>query len=104
MNKIKGHISKYMLKWIVIAVMMGVGGGSAAVALNKSIKLVSELGNKFPYFLAPVIGGILVAIILKLDADVLGSGSDKYIHSVNCNGGRIKNGRFSQNLLLLQVP
>ncbi|SDC07657.1 chloride channel protein, CIC family [Pelagirhabdus alkalitolerans] len=82
--------NKYMMKWMFFATLVGIGGGLSALALNAAIDAVTFLGVRVPIHLAPIIGGVIVTLLYKFDPDVFGSGSAKYIDSVNLYQGHVK--------------
>jgi len=84
------YVNVYMLKWLFFATLVGIGGGVSAIVLNESISLVSNMSNIIPIWIGPVIGGGLIVLIAKLDEEVYGSGSPKYIDAVNLYNGEVK--------------
>lgn len=85
MAKIFQYVGAYMGKWLVVATMMGIGGGLSAVALKYSIDYISHSNFFIPLWIAPIIGGILVSIFYLWDRRAAGFGTDKYIAAVNKN-------------------
>ncbi|TCT16366.1 CIC family chloride channel protein [Natranaerovirga pectinivora] len=83
MKNIFEYVGKYMTKWLVVATLVGIGGGLSAVALKYSIEYVTSIGNYFPLWLAPIIGGTLVSIIYLKDKNAAGFGTDLYLAEVN---------------------
>lgn len=79
-----------MLKWLFFATLVGIGGGISAIILNESIALVGQVSSTIPIWLGPIIGGGLVVLIAKVDEEVFGSGSPKYIDAVNLDNGEVK--------------
>lgn len=79
-----------MLKWLFFATLVGIGGGISAIILNESIALVGQVSRTIPIWLGPIIGGGLVVLIAKVDEEVFGSGSPKYIDAVNLDNGEVK--------------
>ncbi|SHF21217.1 chloride channel protein [Alkalibacter saccharofermentans] len=90
MKTISEYVGKYMVKWLTVATVVGVGGGFSAVALNKSIDLVSRISNNFHIGLTPLIGGVLVSMIYLWDRNASGFGTDHYMNEVNRHGGYLK--------------
>lgn len=84
------YVNIYMLKWLFFATLVGIGGGISAIILNESIALVSQVSSTIPIWLGPIIGGGLVVLIAKVDEEVFGSGSPKYIDAVNLDNGEVK--------------
>lgn len=82
-------VNSYIIKWIILSILVGIGGGLSALALNGAIGLFSGLGDRLPLFLAPIVGGMLVTLISKLDRSVLGAGSSNYIQAANQHKGNI---------------
>ncbi|WP_350342651.1 chloride channel protein [Proteinivorax tanatarense] len=76
-------ISGYMVKWLTIATLMGVGGGLSAYVLRSSIDLMESVGGVFPIWLAPIFGGCLLSLIYLWDDEAAGFGTDKYLLAVN---------------------
>ncbi|AKL93833.1 chloride/fluoride channel protein EriC [Clostridium aceticum] len=83
MLKIFQYVGEYMTKWLIVATLMGIGGGLAAVALRFSIDFVTGVSYMLPMWIAPVIGGLLVSLLYKWDKNAAGFGTDKYIYAVN---------------------
>ncbi|MDR5659512.1 chloride channel protein [Serpentinicella sp. ANB-PHB4] len=83
MKNIFEYVGKYMMKWILIATLVGIGGGLSAVALQKSIELTSELSKSVPLWIAPAIGGGLLSLIYIRDRSAAGFGTDRYISTIN---------------------
>lgn len=84
------YASGYMLKWFLFATFMGIGGGISAIILYKSIQNVTKVGNLFPIWLAPALGGFIVCLIYWFDRDAMGFGTNHYINSVNTREGKMK--------------
>ncbi|GEN56437.1 hypothetical protein GCM10012290_01950 [Halolactibacillus alkaliphilus] len=84
------YVNIYMLKWLFFATLVGIGGGISAIILNESIALVGQVSSTIPIWLGPIIGGGLVVLIAKVDEEVFGSGSPKYIDAVNLDNGEVK--------------
>ncbi|MCC5912266.1 MAG: chloride channel protein [Clostridiaceae bacterium] len=83
MIRIFQYVGEYMTKWLIVATLVGIGGGLSAVALSYAINFVTEISYYVPLWIAPVIGGILVSILYLKDPRAAGFGTDKYIYSVN---------------------
>lgn len=79
-----------MTKWLIVATLVGIGGGLTSTALKKSISLVESYSQPLPIFLAPIVGGILVSIIYLWDIKAAGFGTDRYMSEVNLTSGYIK--------------
>jgi len=99
MPKSMTYIKGYMGKWLFFATIIGIAGGLSALALNTGITWISAIGGKFPIFLAPVMGGVLVMFIFQIDDQILGSGTNKYILSVNLYQGKLKSRTWVSKLL-----
>ncbi|NBG87402.1 chloride channel protein [Isachenkonia alkalipeptolytica] len=99
MPKSMTYIKGYMGKWLFFATIIGIAGGLSALALNTGITWISAIGEKFPIFLAPVMGGVLVMFIFQIDDQILGSGTNKYILSVNLYQGKLKSRTWVSKLL-----
>lgn len=84
------YVNIYMLKWLFFATLVGIGGGVSAIVLNESIALVGQVSSVIPIWIGPIIGGGLVVLIAKVDEEVFGSGSPKYIDAVNLYNGEVK--------------
>jgi len=85
MKNIFHHVGGYMTKWLIIATLVGVGGGLSAVILQNMIKFVETMSSTVPLWIAPVIGGILLSIIYLWDELASGFGTNHYI----CAGNKI---------------
>ncbi|ARE86027.1 Voltage-gated ClC-type chloride channel ClcB [Clostridium formicaceticum] len=72
-----------MTKWLVVATLMGIGGGLAAVVLKFSIDFITQMSAMVPQWIAPAVGGILVSVLYLWDKNAAGFGTDKYIYAVN---------------------
>lgn len=99
MPKKIGFARGYMAKWLFYATLIGIGGGISALLLNTAINWVSQWGNRVPLVIAPVIGGILVSLLFKIDPNVSGSGTPKYIDGINLFKGRITKRTWLTKLL-----
>jgi len=80
---------------IIIAIIVGMVSGLAAVGLNRSLHHLSQLVEGtfrgWTIVLAPVIGIVLTVLILKyLIRDFGGHGVPEVIYSVGMKGGRLK--------------
>ncbi|WP_242837263.1 chloride channel protein [Alkaliphilus transvaalensis] len=78
-----------MTKWLTIATFAGIGGGLSAVVLSRFINWVGIYGGRFPLWIAPAIGGVIVSIIYLYDRDASGFGTDHYICAVNTKHGHL---------------
>jgi len=67
MKNVFHYVGGYMTKWLIIATLVGVGGGLSAVALKEAINFVDSASNYIPIWIAPIIGGVLVSIIYLWD-------------------------------------
>ncbi|TCK88014.1 CIC family chloride channel protein [Natranaerovirga hydrolytica] len=83
MKKIYGYVSWYMIKWLIVATLVGIGGGLSAVALKKSIDFIGNIGDLFPLWVAPIIGSIIVTRMYMADECSSGFGTDYYLKEVN---------------------
>ncbi len=99
MPKSMSYIKGYMGKWLTFATIIGIAGGLSALALNTAIIWISEIGGQVPIFLAPIIGGVLVMLIFQIDDQILGSGTNKYILSVNLYQGKLRSRTWVSKLL-----
>lgn len=45
MTNISRYVGKYMIEWIVVAILVGIGGGLSAVALKMSIDFVGRISG-----------------------------------------------------------
>ena len=93
------YVNVYMLKWLFFATLVGIGGGISAIILNESITLVSNMNHMIPIWIGPVIGGGLIVLIAKVDEEVYGSGSPKYIDAVNLYNGGVKRRTWLSKLI-----
>lgn len=85
-----GRTSVYITKWLVVASVVGFGGGLAAVALRLGIGFVESYAISLPLWIAPAVGGSIAAIIYLFDPEASGFGTDRYIRSVNLRYGLIR--------------
>ena len=46
------YASRYMAKWLFLAVLVGIGGGLATVVLNSAIDFVTDLSAAIPVWLS----------------------------------------------------
>ena len=90
MKNISQYVGKYMIKWLAVATLVGVGGGISAAALNSLIDYVRQISNNFHIGLTPLIGGILVSAICLWDGSAAGFGTDIYINEANEHTGKLK--------------
>lgn len=81
--------SKYLLKWLFAAAIIGAAGGIGAFGLKTSISFIERISSKLPLWLAPAAGGIIVSIFLLWDYNAAGNGTDSFINAVNKFDGRI---------------
>jgi CIC family chloride channel protein len=103
MGKIQDYVGKYMIKWLFVATLVGIGGGVFASILKKSISFVSGFGDMFPVYLAPAIGGIILIFIYKWDKMAAGFGTDHYICEVNQKEDYMKCKNLFSKLLATSV-
>ncbi|SEO07188.1 chloride channel protein, CIC family [Amphibacillus marinus] len=89
MFKLTKYTNLFMWKWMFLATIVGIGGGVSALILNATIDLFAVVGRQVPLWIAPVIGGVCITIFARIDKNVLGSGSPKYIDAVNLNQGNM---------------
>ncbi len=99
MPKSMSYIKGYVGKWIGFATIIGLAGGLSALALSTAITWVGEIGGRLPLYLAPIAGGILVMLIFHFDDQTLGSGTNKYILSVNLHQGKMRSRTWVSKLL-----
>lgn len=85
MKNVFHYAGGYVTKWLIIATLVGIGGGLSAVVLKKAISFVEGMGSFLPLWLAPIIGGVLVSIIYIWDELAAGFGTNHYI----CAGNKI---------------
>lgn len=90
MKNIFQYVGNYMAKWLLIATLVGTGGGLSAVALKQGINFTSRLSAYVPLWVAPAIGGVLVSILYLWDRGAAGFGTDRYICEVNQRRGHLK--------------
>ncbi len=84
------YAATYIVKWVVIASVVGAAGGIAAVILRTIIEQVARHTVFLPLWLAPAVGGLLVMWICFWDFDAAGFGTDRYIVSVNRRHGDMR--------------
>ena len=80
----------YVLKWLLVASIVGFGGGLSAVALRLGIDFVGANTQAIPLWLSPAIGGAIAAVIFAWDRESAGFGTDRYIAAVNQRYGLIR--------------
>lgn len=93
------YVGKNMLKWMLIATLVGIGGGIASAILRLSIDLVGNISKNFPIWLTPIIGSILVSFIIFFDKNAAGFGTDLYIAEVNKEGVHLSRRNMYTKLL-----
>ncbi|MBH1939659.1 chloride channel protein [Mobilitalea sibirica] len=81
-NEIR-YMRFYISNWLLIATLVGFGGGVAAVGLQTLIIFINEISGNIPLWLAPAIGGILVSVIYIWDKLASYYGTNHYIKAVN---------------------
>lgn len=81
--------TKYLLKWILIAVSFGFLGSLLAAFMTKDIVTSSLLLKSYPILL-PIVGGIFLIIIYRIDKEAIGYGTSRYLHSVNGDGEEVQ--------------
>lgn len=80
-----------MAKWLFLAVLVGIGGGLAAVVLNSAIDFVTDLSAAIPVWLSPAVGAALIVIIYAYwDRQAAGSGTNHYLYAVNIDNGDMR--------------
>lgn len=85
------YASRYMAKWLFLAVLVGIGGGLAAVVLNSAIDFVTDLSAAIPVWLSPAVGAALIVIIYAYwDRQAAGSGTNHYLYAVNIDNGDMR--------------
>ncbi|WP_440897381.1 chloride channel protein [Amphibacillus sp. Q70] len=99
MRLINKYFNNFMCKWMFLATIVGICGGISALVLNAAIDSVSFIGQRVPVWIAPMIGGIVVTCLFKLDKNIPGSGSPKYIDAVNLDQGSISQRTWLTKLL-----
>lgn len=77
------YVNTYMLKWLFFSVLVGIGGGISALILSTAINQASDVATIFPLWVTPLVGGAGIMRLVKVDSEVLGSKSSKYIDGVN---------------------
>lgn len=90
MKKSLPYIGGYMTKWLVVATLVGIGGGLSSTVLKKAIELVSKYSSNLPLFTAPALGGAVVSLIYLWDIQAAGFGTDRYMSEVNLKAGYLK--------------
>lgn len=90
MKNIMHYVGKYMTKWLVVATLVGIGGGLSAVVLKKAIDFTGAISQYVPLVFAPMIGGALVSILYLWDPFAAGFGTNHYISEVNQRAGFLK--------------
>jgi CIC family chloride channel protein len=73
----------YILKWGIVASLVGFLGGISALFLRTGITQLTSIAQILPRWSGPIIGGLVVTVIGLWDKNALGFGTDKYISSVN---------------------
>ncbi|MFW6028891.1 MAG: chloride channel protein, partial [Halanaerobiales bacterium] len=84
------YIWIYLIKWISLSVIIGIGGGFSTYLLIELIKKITKLSANIPLWTAPFVGGLLVSVIYIWDKYAQGFGTNHYINSVNNNDGFLK--------------
>ncbi|ACB85523.1 chloride channel protein [Natranaerobius thermophilus] len=86
----------YIVKWFIVAVLVGILGGLSALLLNTAIDLFYFIRERYiHYLLGPVIAGIFLGFVFhKIDISTKSFGTNVFINSVNRLNGAIK-GRTS---------
>ncbi|MFW6287912.1 MAG: chloride channel protein [bacterium] len=84
------YIWIYLVKWISLSIIVGIGGGFSTYLLKELIKKVTKISVYFPLWSAPIVGGLLVSVIYIWDRYAEGFGTNHYINSVNSNDGFLK--------------
>jgi CIC family chloride channel protein len=90
MKSIFHYVSKYMMKWLVVATLVGIGGGISAVVLKNAIDFVAKISGYVPIWVSPVIGGALVCMIYLIDPIAAGFGTNHYVAHVNTKVKELK--------------
>lgn len=103
MKNISQYVGKYIIKWLVVATLVGIGGGFTAVALKMLIKFVGNLSSYVHIGLAPLIGGILVTFIYFWDKLASGFGTDHYVCEVNESVGYLKTKTLFSKLIATSI-
>lgn len=83
MRKSLPYIGRYMSKWLVVATVMGIGGGLSAVMLKNAIYLIEQVSQFIQPAFSPIVGGIIISLIYLWDPMAAGFGTDHYIYEVN---------------------
>ncbi len=83
-------ISVYVLKWGVVASLVGIGGGLGALALRRGIAMVSDATVVLPLWITPAIGACIAVLIFLWDPQAAGFGTDRYITAVNLRYGSLE--------------
>lgn len=96
-------VGGYMVKWLVIATIAGLGGGLSAFILRKSIDFFAIAGSNFPLYLTPVIAGLILIPIYMWDKRARGFGTDHYILTVNGEEHDFKARTFTSKILATAV-
>lgn len=99
MIKNVNFIRGYLLKWLFFATLIGIGGGFSALALSTVLDWVSIVGRSLPVYIAPAIGGMIVAFIYLFDKDAAGGGTRNYLNAVNLHHGDIQRRTWISKLL-----
>jgi CIC family chloride channel protein len=76
-----------MIKWLMIAALVGVAGGISAVFLLEGLNFIYSLSYLFPLWLAPIIGGVLVVMVYIWDNTAAGFGTNRYMFAINQEKG-----------------
>lgn len=77
------YARNYVSKWLVVATLMGLGGGVSAVILSFAIDRVQTMMNVLPLLVAPAIGGAFVMLIYLMEPQAKGFGTDIYMDYAN---------------------
>ena len=88
--------TRFIIKWVIVATIVGVAGGSAAYLLYMSIQFFSNVRTAaINVFVAPALAGLLVGILLyPIEPKVSSYGTNIFLHAVNQENGDIR-GRTS---------
>lgn len=80
----------YVLKWGVVASLVGVGGGLGALLLRRGISAVAEATVQLPLWITPALGAALASLVFLWDRNASGFGTDRYITAVNLHYGHLE--------------
>lgn len=94
--------SRYVLKWCIIASLVGTGGGLGALALHRGVSLVAAATAALPLWLSPALGAAVASLVFLWDPEAAGFGTDRYILAVNQRYGRLQR-RTALSKLLASV-